>query len=539
MSTLNPVWIVAFSGHRPSNAPGAGPGRSKQALRDCRPAIHAALQGLKTQAEQQGGRIELLSSAAAGADVQAIACADELGIGVHVVLPKPTEMFEQDFTDGHRDDWEMSKSAINRSEAPGTPGSLIVVDGPYDSDDCYHDANFLMLRSADALVAVWNGVESTSLGGTAQMIELAAHLDLPSIVIDPVNPDQTNKNGDWSKWTETDPVLSQLNEIIESEPEPAPPQQGERGGEGPAWDIYARLDSASNKLNSQFNSRLWYSLWLHFIAAGMAACNAALAKPFKYIIEQSDYSESTPSIILHNASSVVTGIELVLVTIAWYLMHKADNDNLRDRWRISRFGAEVADGIINTCQILNPLRPAVAAQNPRWRRYAVSLGIFARNNTPPADIESLSRTYQTKRIDYQRDRYFKKQQAQSDKLKHRLHKTESLTTIAAPPIILIALILKIILHDDVSKSIPLSFIAMLLPILLPLTAGAAISMLVAKDAGRRAGRYSDMARRLGRFSKLNETAKTKKSLEQVVGEAEELFLDELSEWDIAAAQAGG
>lgn len=81
-----PIFLVAFTGHRP----GDGPGRSREELEAVRPAIRQALTELEDLAKAQNGTIEIYSSIASGSDTIACEVADDMGLpllaGVELVL---------------------------------------------------------------------------------------------------------------------------------------------------------------------------------------------------------------------------------------------------------------------------------------------------------------------------------------------------------------------------------------------------------------------------------------------------------------------
>jgi hypothetical protein len=79
--TLRPIWIVAFSGHRPSRASG----RSLEELRQCTGRIEQVLSEFRQAAEKLGGEIELLVSAAEGADRLAFEVAETFNCGNLIV----------------------------------------------------------------------------------------------------------------------------------------------------------------------------------------------------------------------------------------------------------------------------------------------------------------------------------------------------------------------------------------------------------------------------------------------------------------------
>ena len=106
---IHPIWIIAFVGHRP----GSGPGRSQSEIAACRPRIEEALKLLVLKAKKAGGSIELLTSVAAGADIETAEVARGLGIPVHLILPKSVEDFRHDFDGDLESYWPRAQELID------------------------------------------------------------------------------------------------------------------------------------------------------------------------------------------------------------------------------------------------------------------------------------------------------------------------------------------------------------------------------------------------------------------------------------------
>ena len=206
---LKPVWIVAFSGHRPGN----GPGRSEAELAACRDRIRVLLEQLKSRAAERGGKIELLVSAAAGADIEAAEVANELGVAVHIILPKSVDAFKQDF-EGLEHYWSRAEHQIEEAKKGTSTGTFRVAQGANHSPSCYHDTNIQMLLCSDLLIAVWNREESKGLGGTHQAVEEARSMGYPIAIINPADKEPAELVGQWQHWPPVDPTVQELNHIV-------------------------------------------------------------------------------------------------------------------------------------------------------------------------------------------------------------------------------------------------------------------------------------------------------------------------------------
>ena len=124
---LKPVWIVAFSGHRVSDDPAKGPGRSAEEISACRESLRTVFKSMLDDVAKQDGGMEFVAGLAAGSDIEAAEVARELDIPVHVMLPSPEVMFEQDFVGIHAKDWPRAKKLIDEFSGDTEPGFLAVV----------------------------------------------------------------------------------------------------------------------------------------------------------------------------------------------------------------------------------------------------------------------------------------------------------------------------------------------------------------------------------------------------------------------------
>ena len=105
---------------------------------------------------------------------------------------------------------------------------------------------------------------------------------------------------------------------------------------------------------------------------------------------------------------------------------------------------------------------------------------------------------------------------------------------------LIALILKLETHwyHFPYEKLITAICVYALPIIVPLIAGLASSMIAIGDAARRATRYEQVVQRLKRYGKLVPMLGTYSAAERVVLEVEDILLDEMIEWHATAENMG-
>ncbi|GAA5494990.1 hypothetical protein Rhal01_01159 [Rubritalea halochordaticola] len=182
----HPIYIVAFTGHRSSTAPG----RSREELEKCRPLIREAILHVQSAVAKLGGSIQLMASAAEGADTIALEVARDLKIPIHIILPLPIEQFAEDFRD-RRQTWEATKNLIDFAKSGTNQSSLSFAKSQHIRPDCYSATNNQILASADALIALWNEEPAQGSGGTAQLWQSAADKRIARIHINPTKLNST------------------------------------------------------------------------------------------------------------------------------------------------------------------------------------------------------------------------------------------------------------------------------------------------------------------------------------------------------------
>jgi len=239
---------------------------------------------------------------------------------------------------------------------------------------------------------------------------------------------------------------------------------------------------------------------------------------------------------------VLTTVEFLMVAVAFGLMLQTQRRHTHEKWRLSRFAAELAHGSIMSALFLDPLEPRVARREPMWRRFALAVSLLAERAQGRVvggeGFEGRKRFYLERRVEDQRDHYFAKLAPGAASWKRVLTLASFLAAFTAPVFIGVGLLLKVVAPEMVETNYVVAIFAALLPVALPLVAGAATSLLVAMDVGRRADRFKSVAARLGRIAGVIPGLKTEGALRRIVGETEDVLLDELLEWYAAAGNAG-
>lgn len=121
--------------------------------------------------------IVLLSSLAEGADRLVARTALESGAQLYVVLPLPSELYEEDF--GSPQSLEEFRQLIARSSGSGVVpidehrGAQAAQSPGPARDQRYAAAGAFVVSHSEILIALWDGNEDEVLGGTSQIVRFA------------------------------------------------------------------------------------------------------------------------------------------------------------------------------------------------------------------------------------------------------------------------------------------------------------------------------------------------------------------------------
>ena len=147
---------VAWTGHRPEYFADPAAVAAEVA------ALAAALRA------EYGAALAFHCGGQRGVDTWAAACAERLGLPLHLYLPLPFARFTAD--------WDPAEvPALERSWAYARERVVVDPDGTLGAA-AYSRRNWLLAERGELLVAVWTGLGG---GGTAETIQAARQLGRP------------------------------------------------------------------------------------------------------------------------------------------------------------------------------------------------------------------------------------------------------------------------------------------------------------------------------------------------------------------------
>ncbi len=531
-TVIPPVFIVAFSGHRPQEGVN---GRRPVDLAACQPLVREALVRFKEQAAKIEGSIQLITSCAEGADLAACRAAEELGVPVHLILPLPESLFAQDFAECP-DAWAEARSFIQRGRARQNGWSLRIAksthersdDDPLNGPSCYADTNHEILYHADALITVCLDITSppSSTAGAAQVWHDAARRGLPRININP-GTKTLDEPSDLARLTDSAnkhsgiAVLHQLAHHV-----------GELTCQGTTEcleKLYDAFSDEAGKASKYVRNAVVISTCLHGSASLLAAAALALALTYHH----AEFYK--PALCLFAA------LELVLIGIAELLHHRMHHRG--ESWLDCRAAAEFLRPLPIVRKAFDPLQTLVDNHAPQWRRFILSANLLSEVPQPFPSLAAAKSEYGKERIDDQIS-FFKKKSTEAAPRSKRLYQVMRWSSKLAFIVVLIAVIVKAnawhqyVEHPEEKYQTSLlgmvkDFALYFLPVALPLIAGVLLALRHSLDLSRREHRYALMAEQLEEAKHDLNAAHTPFAFAQVITRTEQTLLNERLEFDVA------
>jgi len=253
--------------------------------------------------------------------------------------------------------------------------------------------------------------------------------------------------------------------------------------------------------------------------------------------------------VWENSKWLLTATELLLVSWALWMSFRLHRKHTQQRWIRCRFACELVRGLRATVPLIDPLHPLVGVHDPKWRRFALSVGLLAHESQTTSDPKALRDDYITVRLSETHPegqiRHYHKMRPKALWWWDFTGLVSKWSAMLAPPFVLLSLINKLSKYWDHEHSgwhlneDPRGWpFVVLLPIALPLLAGVASGIRQALDAGRRKERYPEMATRLIALRTHLKGLETRATIAHTVSQTEEILLDELREWQLTATTTG-
>ncbi|MEM9283317.1 MAG: hypothetical protein AAGA96_15960 [Verrucomicrobiota bacterium] len=537
-TTLAPVYIIAFSGHRPKESES---GRQSSDLDALKPVIEKELKQLKDKVDAIGGQLHLVASLAAGADVVACETARSLSLPIHLILPKPEEVFFRDDFSNDAAPWlDRAKALLhvvrrheNHVEEFDARSTIREIEGPSRSPDCYAAVNSRILEVADVAITVSTHHDSGATAGTSHVIRQADAINLPRINLNPADGGrEDHRMENFARENDEQlNVFTELGKHLDCDL---------NASSDPFADFANCLGRAANNSSRKFRSCTKWAILCHALAGFIAA----VAASGYYLFKEDMYS------ISYWILAGLALVELFLVGLGFYLEYKVGRNHEQAVWLDCRMATEIMRGLEKANPFLDPLFPEIRKHRTKWERFGLTCALQHRAQSgflDPGDsgaVTAARGAYLDERvrnqIDYF-DRELNKARLPAAWLKPLAHWAGPVAFV----IVLVAFVAKVTLvlghkadwTDPLKNNWLNAILFLFFPVFVPLLASLSASFLASFDFGRRIHRYEEMKRSLKHFERWISTLETVPTISASVRRCEETLLDENLEW-LAAQKSG-
>lgn len=472
-----PHWlIIGFSGHRKL----ANEQTLRNGLRQAfeHPAMHDR-------------RLATVSSAACGADTVFLEEMKARSIPQFVILPFDRDSFRKDFSDAQ---WMRVEPFI------ATAIDCEILSGDLERNEAFLEAGILTVDRSDLLVVCWNGQPASGKGGTSEIVAYARAVMKPLIIID-----ETTGNLTCERIDDLPSVIRQPSDKEKDRLEPLQLVIAEQ----------KQLAGAAKKHGPQSRNLVLRLINLHLSASAIAIIGLLFISP--------DTDALWGYIVAF----------FKLFALSWALVLVRKHHHVHSQWIGSRLGAELCRCYIAIWKLRRNFSIIPNTEGMNLNDLARSLRmLWYLDKAQAVDLDTARAIYREQRIEDQRS-YFQSSLNRTAPWYLWGRRAALAGTIGAIAAIIISLLIP---HDDHDEFIYKSMKAASL--LLPLLSAAILSVLVARDMGRRSIRYRDMVEILDLSHKRLERVQTWPGMWRLVADTERELLREVTEWH-AVTRFGG
>jgi hypothetical protein len=242
-TSLLPIWLVGFTGHRHLRDP-EKVGRLLRKLMD----------SLRTEVP---GELMGYSSVAIGADTLFAEACLSSGIPWIALLPQPEDDFKKDFDES---DWQRNSELLRQAAWVQT------LPGTRDRNVAYLECGLSTVEEADLMIAVWDRKSSRGTGGTAEVVGHARNLAKPLILIDPDRLEIEREGFSLERFSDREMAyLNHLPDHHDVEPRSAvEPEERVR-------HFFRKVDAEASRIAPRFRRLVAASVIMNGLAAILVA----------------------------------------------------------------------------------------------------------------------------------------------------------------------------------------------------------------------------------------------------------------------------
>ena len=476
-SSLPPVWIVGFTGHRRLKQPDEVGALLRELLTSLGKEIPGQLVGHSSIAI---GGDTLFAEACLASDIPWIA-----------LLPLSEGDFKSDFTET---DWNKARQLL---QSAARVESLV---GAKDRNVAYLECGLATVEEADLMIAIWDGEPSRGTGGTAEVVAHARNFGRPLILI---HPDRlTTQRERFASEFFSDPEMEYLNRLP-NRAQPVAISAAEP--DEPVRRFFAKVDDQAARIAPRFRRWVAASVIMNAFAAILTAAAIGFG--------------------IH--SVFVDAVIFILIAAAMLSIIQIKRKHAHQNWIRCRVAAEICRSALATWNMGHVAAPVWFNQLGDFRRLAKSIRSLQMRagDQPRLSFTESRNDYLTNRVDDQIEYFRRRSRRLATAL---LIFTASFWIFSGAAIartIYIALF-TVPRTDHFITDALLSF----LPIALPLAAGCALSLISIFDLNRQLASSKAMEAALQRARRQIEKCESFSSLRRAVENTENAFAGEFFEW---------
>ncbi len=473
-SSLLPVWVVGFTGHRHLQAP------EKVAE-----SLRKVIDSLRTQ---MAGQLMGYSSVAIGADTLFAEACVSLNIPWTAVLPRPENDFKSDF---NKSDWQRTSELLKQA------AHVESLSPRSDRELAYLECGLSTVEEADVIIAVWDGNSSRGTGGTADVVAHARTLARPLILVHPHSLHIQRERFSLEQFS--DKEMSYLNRIPDYVPHKPSDQPQER-----VRQFFEKVDRHAARIAPRVRGWVGASVLMNALAAIL----------------------TTASIVFVLTSKIVDAIIFLLVAAATVSVALIKRKEAHRKWIRCRAAAEICRSALATWSLGDFATPFWFTQLDGFTRLAKSVRLLHLSDREKRlfNLEDWRQNYLATRVDTQLSYFRRRRRKLTLALAILTGGFWVFSALAIGRAIFSALFTK-------HQSAPfLTAVHSFLPIALPLAAGCVLSLISIFDLNRQLARSKAMEMRLKTVRDGLEKCETLLSLRHAVEHAENAFASEVFEW---------
>ncbi len=475
-SSLLPVWIVGFTGHRQ--------------LKDPEKVGALLSELLHSLSIEIPGQLVGHSSAAIGGDTLFAGACLSSGIPWIALLPFAEGDFKSDFSEA---DWEKAQRLLQHA---ARVESLV---GAKDRNVAYLECGLATVEEADLMIAIWDGEPSRGTGGTAEVVAHARNFNKPLILI---HPDRlTTQRERFSAETFFDSEMEYLNRL----PEDAPANNSGSEAEKRVRRFFAKVDAQAARIAPRFRRWVAASVIMNTIAAILTAAAIGFGVHSRFL----------------------DTMIFVLIAAAMLSIIQIKRKHAHRNWIRCRVAAEICRSSLATWNLGRVTAPVWFAQLGDFRRLAKSIRLIQlrAGDQPRMDLAACKNEYLTSRVDDQIQYFHRRGRRLTTALFVFTSSFWLFSTAAIARTVIIA-------FAGVQPADPFAADAVrsFLPIALPLAAGCALSLISIFDLHRQLASSKAMEVALQNARCSIERCESFSSLRRAVENTENAFAGEFFEW---------